>query len=275
MIQRLGIPFAAVLALLIVRLQSPLPAAAANPQLAPGHHVTIQQEIELGNEVANKVRRQLGGPWNNPAQLIRVRQIAWRLFNVSDRHQNPLLRRNFSVELLSSNVINAMCVPGGHTFVTRGLIELGINDNELACVMGHEIAHAARRHGARNLEESEELQNRFDSFTKRDILRKMAQVGILVLLFKHFDPQLEFEADYYGEIYAARAGYDPSGMVTLFERFNRMQSDNSPTARLKRLLLSVFDNHPPTPERIERARAEAERIHRGERLPTTPVPIYM
>lgn len=237
-------------------------------------HVTIQQEIELGNEVAQKVRKQFGGNWSNTEQLERVKRIAFKLFDVSDRHENGRLRGNFTVELLDTRVINAMCVPGGHTFVTRGLVELGLSDDELACVMGHEITHAARRHGARNVEANKVLQAKVNQMTKRDTLRKLMQLPILLYLFKHFDPQLEFEADYYGEIYASRAGYDPNGMVTLFQRFDRLERSKTGDSKLKRMLMSMFDNHPPTPDRIARARDEASKLKAGQTLNTTPVPIY-
>ncbi len=247
----------------------------ANPALVPVRHVTIEQEIKLGNEVANEVRRKYGGDWDNPSELAHVRSIAWRVFNQSDRHDNPLLRANFSVELLNSPVVNAVCVPGGHTFVTRGLIQMGLSDDELAAVLGHEIAHAARRHGARNLEASQGLEERLDAWTHHATLRKAGELLILVYMFKHFDPQLEYEADYYGMIYATRAGFDPYGMVHLFERLIQLEHPNNTIgSRVKSMFMSLFDNHPPTAERLQRARNEAARLAHGETLPTTPVPIY-
>lgn len=259
-------------ALVALLLMAPVHAEPSN---GTDEHVTIQQEIELGNEVAVKVRKQYGGNWDNPEQLARVKRIAFKLFDVSDRHENRRLRENFSVELLNTNMVNAMCVPGGHTFVTRGLLELGLTDDELAAVMGHEITHAARRHGARNLEASKLLQARVNQTTRRNTLRKLAQGFILIYLFKRFDPQLEFEADYYGALYASRAGYDPNGMVSLLERFHKLETGGGQkSSRLKRLLMSMLDNHPPTPDRIKRAQEGAARIKQGETMPTTPVPIY-
>lgn len=245
---------------------SPAPAAQASP-------VTIAEEIELGNKVAAEVRKKYGGSWNNPQQAERIRVIAFKLFEVSDRHQDAKLRANFTVELLDTKMINAFCVPGGHTFVTRGLVELGLNDDELAGVMGHEIAHASRRHGARNLEANHFLQARVNRITKRKTLQTLAQIPILVYLFKRFSPQLEHEADYYGAIYATRAGYDPQGLVTLLQRFAKLEGGQS-GSRLKRFLSSLGDNHPATPERIKRTAELAGKLKRGENVPTTEVPIY-
>lgn len=245
---------------------SPAPAAQASP-------VTIAEEIELGNKVASEVRKKYGGSWNNAQQSERVRVIAYKLFEVSDRHQDPKLRANFTVELLDTKVINAFCVPGGHTFVTRGLVELGLDDNELAGVMGHEIAHASRRHGARNLEANQFLQARVNQITKRKTLQTLAQIPILLYLFKRFSPQLEHEADYYGTIYAARAGYDPQGLVSLLQRFAKLEGGQG-GSRLKRFLSSLGDNHPATPDRIKRTAELAEKLKRGENVPTTEVPIY-
>lgn len=261
-----GLVLAAVMLLQGPAASAPAPSAAPSP-------VTIRQEIELGNEVADEVRRKSGGLWNNPAQLERVKRIAFRLFAVSDRHENARLAGNFTVELLDTRQINAFCVPGGHTFVTRGLIELGLDDDELACVMGHEIAHAARRHGARNIEASKLLQARVEQMTQRKTLRTLAQIPILLYMFKRFDPQLEFEADYYGTIYAHHARFDPQGMPRLLRRFAQLEERRT-SSRIGRLLASITDNHPPTPERVKRATEIAQRLLNGETMPVRAVPIY-
>lgn len=261
--------FAALM--LLATMLAPLPAASA-PAVTSPSPVTISQEIALGEKAAAEVRKEYG-TWDNPTQAERVKRIAVKLFAVSDRHDVPLLARNFTVELLDTKTINAFCTPGGHTFVTRGLLELGVDDNELAGVMGHEIAHAARRHGARNIEANKFLQARVNQLTKHRTLQVLAQLPILLFTLKRFSPQLEHEADYYGAIYAFRAGYAPDGMARMMVRFKELES-NVRSSRLKRLIVALTDNHPPTEERLRRCSEVGEKLKRGETVPTTEVPIY-
>lgn len=245
------------------------PAGGTATAVSP---VTISEEIELGNKVAGEMQRRYPA-WRNADQERRVRRIAMKLFEVSDRHESSKLRQSFTVDLLDTKVINAFCAPGGRTFVTRGLIDLGVDDDELACVMGHEIAHAARRHGARNLEANKILQSRINQMTKRSSLRTLAQIPILFYMCKRFSPQLEYEADYYGVIYAARAGFDPDGLARLLARFEKLEARQR-SSKLAQLLTSLTDNHPPTPDRVKRASDLTSRIKHGETPSTTAVPVY-
>ncbi|MBM3464610.1 MAG: hypothetical protein FJX76_21140 [Armatimonadetes bacterium] len=251
-----------------------VPLAARSDDKAA--HLTVDDEIKLGAEAASIVRKRHGGTWNNPAQKARVEAIFRRLITVSDRREVAKLRGNYTVELLNTEVINAMALPGGTTFVTRGLLELSdLSDDELAGVMGHEIAHAARRHGALNVESMRGMEARIKARTQRRSLHLIGKVLAFAYLHKRLDPNLEFEADYYGMIYASRAGYSPNGLVTLFERFEKLEKGGGARkSRWKRALSSLLDNHPPTAKRIERGTALAEKLKRNETVKTTPVPVY-
>lgn len=260
--------------MLLVVLVRALDPASAGPSPAPSSaHVTIAQEIQLGKELAPTVRRLNGGTWQNAAALERIRAMGARLVAVSDRSQVPRLRENYGFELLGTKNINAMAIPGGTTFVTRGLIELGLTDDEMACVLAHEIAHAARRHGAINVETDKDMKARIDSNHKGRLMRLVGRVYTLAYLRKRLDPGLELEADYYGQVYAARAGFNPMGMVRLFERFEKMEKKGR-SGLSQRIMVMLFDNHPPTPERIRKAKDLADKLNRKEPVQTVPVPIY-
>jgi len=250
------------------------PARAEAPP-SPGPeagHVTIDEEIQMGEDVAKTVRKKYGGSWNNPAALERVQRIMRKLVAVSDRNDTKL-RDHYSVELLDTPAINAMCLPGGIMFVTRGLIELNVDDDELACVMGHEITHAARRHAARGMEMSRSFSNKIAARTKHGSIRLLGKIFAMAIVYKGLDPKLEFEADDYGAIYAARAGFDPDGLGKLFEKFEQLEKGGQ-KSKWSRLLSSMLDNHPPTHARLVRTRELAAKLKRGETVPTTPVPVY-
>lgn len=84
------------------------------------------------------------GPWDEPAALERVAEISYRVAREANFDKYPL-----SFYLIDMVEPNAFALPGGHIFVTRGMIELGLADDELAGLMGHEIAHVVREHGMR------------------------------------------------------------------------------------------------------------------------------
>ena len=265
----------AVLALLTLTLGYAQAGPGPSPKPGTGaeSNLTIEQEIQLGKEVAPAVRRMNGGTWENPKALERLRAMGTRLVAVSDRHEVARLRNNYSFELLGSKNVNAMAIPGGTTFVTRGLIELGLTEDEMACVLGHEIAHAARRHGAINMETDTSMKARIARHHKGRMMRLLGRVYTLVYMRKRLDPGLELEADYYGMVYASRAGYNPRGMVSLFERFEKMEKSGK-NKLTQKIMVMLFDNHPPTPERIRKAREIATKLERKEAIRTVPVPVY-
>ena len=249
------------------------PSPAPRPSPRADSHLTIEQEIQLGRQVAPAVRRLNGGAWENPQALQRIRTMGMRLVAVSDRKDVALLRNNFSFELLATKNVNAMAVPGGITFVTRGLVELGLSEDEMACVLAHEIAHAARRHGAINMETDTSMKARIAAQHKGRAMRLLGRLYTMAYLRKRLDPGLELEADYYAMVYASRAGYNPRGLVSLFERFERMEKKGK--GRLsQKILVLLFDNHPPTPERLRKAKELATRLERKEPVHTVPVPVY-
>jgi len=150
--------------------------------------------------------------------------------------------------------VNAFALPGGYFYVNTGLILAAENEAELAGVMSHEIAHVAARHATHNL-------------SKRDLMNLCAlpvifvsgPVGIAVreateialpMEFLKFSRDAEREADLLGMEYAYATGYDPSAMVSFFERMEAREKQK------KGFLARAFDTHPMTAERVRRAQEE-------------------
>ena len=128
--------------------------------------------------------------------------------------------------VFESSVPNAFCLPGGKVAVYSGLFKYVQNDAELASVIGHEAGHAVARHGGERLSQAK-LQswgNSLLAFALEDnALKEKAllaygvttNVGaILPYSRKH-----EYEADYLGMIFMAKAGYDPNAAITFWEKF--------------------------------------------------------
>ncbi len=145
---------------------------------------------------------------------------------------------------------NAFALPGGYIFISRGLLALANNEDEVACVIGHEIGHAARRHSAAQLE-----------LSKRG--NPLAMPWVRAANMAAYGRDMEREADRDGQMLAAAAGYDPMGMSTFLRRLGEMERLMIGHARVP----TFFDTHPGSTERAAVNAARAREI-RWERDPS-------
>ncbi|HEU5080613.1 MAG TPA: M48 family metallopeptidase [Opitutaceae bacterium] len=159
--------------------------------------------------------------------------------------------------VLDSEEVNAFALPGGKVAVYTGLLKLVKSDDELACVMGHEIAHVTSRHGA-------------ERTSQNYIAQGAGELGALYMNYKNVDPQKqqllmagygiaanvgallpysrlqESEADSIGLRFAAQAGYDPRAAVTFWQRMSEATAAKKDTG----ILAKFLSTHPPDAERI-------------------------
>ena len=177
----------------------------------------------------------------------------------------------FTIKVLDTDEINAMALPGGYFYVDSGLILACDSEDELAGVMAHEIAHVAAHHAARAMTKLGYMQIGsipmmiFTQGTWTGYgIYEAAQLAV-PLTFLQFSREYEAEADYLGIQYAYRAGYDPQGMVTIFEKLDALEK-HKPGA-----LSKAFSDHPATPDRIAATEEEIATIlpARPEYLVTT------
>ena len=171
----------------------------------------------------------------------------------------------FTIKVLDTDEINAMALPGGYFYVNSGLILACDSEDELAGVMAHEIAHVAAHHAAREMTKMNYMQIGSiplmifaqGSWTGYGIY-ELSQLAI-PLTFLEFSREYEAEADYLGIQYAYRAGYDPQGMVSIFEKLDALEK-HKPGA-----LSKAFSDHPATPDRVADVEQEIATI-----LPSRP-----
>ncbi len=154
----------------------------------------------------------------------------------------------YRIYVIRSKQVNAFALPGGYIFVYTGMLDFVRSDDELACVLGHEIGHAFRRHALLRLRKSAAFLYLLKKLSHGD--ESMETAGKIFLLFDSlsFSRANEREADRLGMQFAWAAGYDPSGMVTLWERMERKY----PSSR--NFLSKMLATHPTHPERIRAAR---------------------
>jgi beta-barrel assembly-enhancing protease len=209
------------------------------------------QEQELGDEMAATVNQQLSLV-RNPLLNAYVSSLGRAIAAVSGR---PGL--NYHFYIINSEAVNAFALPGGHVYVTRGLIERTRTGPELAGVLAHEIGHVVKRHGV------EKLQRHLRTGSLVNVLYSIILGGEPELLHQNalrlagflwtanHSREDEQEADKLAVQYLIRAGVDPNGMLTLLQSLLKVEQADSTT-----VASAWFSSHPLTASRIVQTQAE-------------------
>ena len=171
----------------------------------------------------------------------RVETVGRRIAAVSGA---PDLAWEFTV--IEDETPNAFALPGGKVGVHTGLFKVVENDDQLAAVMAHEVAHAIARHGAERMSQQVLLEGGLQGLGAAtgsagtvQIAAAAAKLGIIL----PYSRNQEAEADHIGLIYMARAGYDPRAAIELWKNFDALGGDRPP---------EFVSTHPSPGSRIER-----------------------
>lgn len=216
----------------------------------------IKVEYEVGMDLAGEIRHQLGNK-QQPQKDKVLTEIGNRL---ADRVANK--NRRFSFETFKSPEPNAFALPGGFIFVTRSLIELCRHDkNEMACILGHEMAHVIRGHAMNRIVSNSAIAAASRVASTRSVLSGwLRRVGVQ-FLESAYSKELESEADRLGIRLVAAAGYEPDACVKLFSRLAKLSSTPSQND-----LGVYFSSHPPFNVRIENIKHQLHK-YRQQALP--------
>ncbi|MBS4095659.1 MAG: M48 family metallopeptidase [Sulfuricella sp.] len=177
----------------------------------------VQQYADLKRQAAAK--NALGA--DSHSQVVRLRGIADRIIPYAAKFNPRATAWKWEINLIGSSQVNAFCMPGGKIAFYSGLLsKLKLSDDEVAIVMGHEIAHALREHARERLAKSE-LTSLGASLLGQRIgdgrYAALFEAGGSLLNLK-FSRSDESEADLVGLELAARAGFDPRAGVSLWEK---------------------------------------------------------
>ncbi|MFN3597894.1 MAG: M48 family metallopeptidase [Rubricoccaceae bacterium] len=234
-----------VLALLLTLL-----GAAGCATLGGANYYSVEQEWELGRQLEAQLSRELR--LVNDAQLTRyVNDLGQQLARQTELGNQP-----WRFYVVQDRAINAFNVPGGLVYVNTGLIAQAGSASELAGVIGHELAHGARRHGTRRLSRANELSVVAGAVLGRQpgIAQQIAAQIAAQGAFASFSRADEREADRLAVRYMARAGYDPEGLARMFERLAEQERAGG---------VAFFRSHPFSAERVTAVRAEARQVQRS------------
>lgn len=208
--------------------------------------ISLQDEWRLGQQLEADLARRLPLV-EDRAALDYVNSVGRRIVRQTEMANLP-----WKFHLVASPEINAFNIPGGHVYVNTGLIAEADDAAEFAGVLAHEISHGVSRHGTEQLSRAYGISILGGVVLGQDprayeqILAQILAQGTLA----RFSRSAEGEADRLGIRYMHAAGYDPRGLVEVFERL---------LAARKRQPSSVerfFSTHPLTEQRLAEARRE-------------------
>jgi Zn-dependent protease with chaperone function len=238
------------------RVTGPGAVGVERPQLLLVSSEQIRQVAEQSyGQVLEQARRQ-GALDRDPVQVRRIQLIVRRLIPQTAVFRDDAPAWDWEAHLLSAGEVNAWCMPGGKIAVYSGLIErLGPTDDELAAVLGHEIAHALREHSRERLSLAIAQSLALTVVgTVADVPKTALDLAPLLLdvtLNLPYSRAQEREADRLGVELAARAAYDPGAAIVLWEKVRRLDGGRPP---------KFLSTHPSPEDRIEDLRAAAEKV---------------
>ena len=179
------------------------------------------------------------------ATLERIRVIADRLIPQVAVFRADALKWQWEVNLETNPQLNAYCAPGGKIMFFTGIIQkLNLSDDEIAAIMGHEMAHALREHGRERV--SQAMAQQMGIQLGAQVLgmqdkAQMAQMGAQLLFTLPNSRGQESEADVLGLELLARAGFNPQGAVSLWQKMSQAGNGGGP---------AFLSTHPSGSQRI-------------------------
>jgi predicted Zn-dependent protease len=228
--------------------------------------VSAEREKELGRDAAQRVEQEMG-LLDDPALVAYVQAVGQRL-----AAQSPRRDVQYQFQVVDRAEPNAFALPGGHVYVTRGLLVFVNSEDELAGVIGHEIGHVAARHSVQQISRAAPLavvtgiSAAVTGVVSPGLGRMVGGAGAAAseLILAPYNRDQEREADRVGQELAAASGWDPAGLPAFLKTLGREEDLTGGGPRRT----SFLDSHPATPERVA---ATAEHASALRRAPADPI----
>jgi predicted Zn-dependent protease len=214
-----------------------------------------EDEIRIGTEEHPKLIKEFGGAYTDAKLRAYINRIGLKLARHADRSG-----LSYTFTILNSDKVNAMALPGGYVYITRGLLALAGNEAEMASVLAHEIGHVTARHTA-----------------ERYSTAQATNIGLMVLgalgsaagvpggvgqlvgygaqaALQGYSREQELESDMLGVRYLSLAGYSPHAMTSFFHKLKAHEDlERAMEGKKGEMSNNIMATHPRTAERIGRA----------------------
>lgn len=209
-----------------------------------GSRYSLEAQIEMGRSSAQRAETTFTLV-SDPVITEYVNGIAQNLVHNSDA------QLRLTIKIIETEDVNAFSLPGGYLFVDSGLILTVDDEAELAGVLSHEIAHVAACHAAQEMAREELVSN---PASVPLIFRVLFRRAVRNSVYLKPTARYESEADLLAVEYLYKAGYDPQGLSSFFEKLKATQEQKPGT------LTNTFESHPPIADRIKRIQQEVEKL---------------
>jgi predicted Zn-dependent protease len=208
--------------------------------------IPTSEEIAIGQQLNEEVRKTdtllADSLWQDY-----INDLGQRIVAVSDRSDLP-----FHFAVIQSDQINAFAAPGGYVFFYSGLIREMDSEAELAAVMAHEISHVVARHSIKQLQSVMGLSVVLQlAIGERSESTQQLAGAALGIMMSGYSRSMETEADRFGAIYMTRAGWNPEGMIDMFQKLQDLSG-----AHEMNLFEMLAASHPQTGDRIDATRLQ-------------------
>jgi predicted Zn-dependent protease len=218
------------------------------------------EEVNAGSEKAYSQMmaqaQQKGALDKDAAQVARIKNIVGRLVPQTTVFRDDAAKWPWEAHVISLDEVNAWCMPHGKMAIYTGLItKLQATDDELAAVMGHEIAHALREHSREQMSQQAILQTGIGLggalLGIGDMGQSLAGMVANVTLELPKSRTAETEADQIGVELAARAGYNPQAAISLWQKMEKLGGSQPP---------KWLSTHPPHADRIANLQNQVQKV---------------
>ncbi|MFH1191124.1 MAG: Maf and M48 domain-containing protein [Candidatus Omnitrophota bacterium] len=219
------------------------------------YYYSTDKEVQIGQSVNRQVHKEYKFS-SDPLEQKRLEDIGKKIAAVSDRKEI-----DYYFQVLDDDEMNAVSLPGGYVYVNRGLLDKVANDDELACILAHEVAHIVARHSIKKLQAMQgySILRVLVAVTPGTSEVSHAADAAFTQFLLGYSRQDELLADQLGARYAKLAGYDPHGMITFLIK---LQDINRRMPLRER---SYYKTHPYVPDRIRVVKQElGEQIDFGD-----------
>ena len=211
-------------------------------------YYSTDREVKIGESIARQVEKEYKFV-QDPLVQKRVEDIGEKIVSVCDRKDI-----DYHFKVLEDDEVNAFSLPGGFVYVNKGLIDKLANDDELACVLGHEVGHIVARHSIKKLQAIMgysvlRLLTAYIPKTETGEVGNAADIAFTQIMVG-YSREDELLADQLASRYAKLAGYDPHGMIMFLEKLEEINR------RKPAREYSYFKTHPYVPDRIRTVKQE-------------------